>query len=556
MKKRTWVFGALVVLVAAGVVVAAKRGDLWSGGAVAQAPRPVARAVPVEVATATKQTVPVRIEALGSVTPIASVAIKARIDSEIVGVHFRDGVMVREGDPLFTLDSRALQAQIRQVQGLLEGAKAQLEQAERDVSRYTELIAKNATTQVTLNNARTQVTLWRASVDSNTGQLENLNIQLSYCTIRAPITGRVSMAAVKIGNFVRQADLIPLATIIQTAPVYVTFSVSQGYLPDLRQALANESATIEAVIPGDTRRASGQVTMIENSVDAPTGMVPVRATMPNADELLWPGTLVTVRLTFREEQAVTVPSTAVQVSQTGTYVFVVDDGVAKVQPVTVARVVESESVISSGLSGGETVVTNGQLQLSNGTKVAPARTQGGVLAHEPLGDMYPPPGAHHADHRRDHCPGYLCLPAALGCGAPGRRLSHHQHHGHTAGRERGNHGGIGGGTDRTPAFNHRRNHVAYVFVVARHHFDHHPVRSQPQHRRRCAGRADRALCGAAAPAGGNDDAAELPKGQSGRLSDPVYQPESRRPCRFRRSTSMARSRWRSRFRSCPALPRC
>lgn len=370
MKKRTLVLGAVVVLVAAGIAVAAKRGELWSGGgAVAQAPRPSVRAIPVEIAVASKRTVPVRIEALGSVTPIASVAIKARIDSEIVGVHFRDGATVREGEPLFTLDSRALQAQIRQVQGLLEGAKAQLEQAERDVARYTELIAKNATTQVTLNNARTQVTIWRASVDSNTGQLENLNIQLSYCTIRAPISGRVSMAAVKIGNFVRQADLAPLATIIQTAPVYVTFSVSQGYLPDLRQALTNESATIEAVIPGDARRATGQVTMIENSVDAPTGMVPVRATMPNTDELLWPGTLVTVRLTFREEESVTVPSTAVQVSQSGTYVFVVDDGVAKVQPVTVARVVDSDSVIANGLQGGETVVINGQLLLSNGTKV-------------------------------------------------------------------------------------------------------------------------------------------------------------------------------------------
>ena len=257
MKKRTLVLGAVVVLVAAGIAVAAKRGELWSGGgAVAQAPRPSVRAIPVEIAVAAKRTVPVRIEALGSVTPIASVAIKARIDSEIVGVHFRDGAMVREGEPLFTLDSRALQAQIRQVQGLLEGAKAQLEQAERDVARYTELIAKNATTQVTLNNARTQVTIWRASVDSNTGQLENLNIQLSYCTIRAPISGRVSMAAVKVGNFVRQADLAPLATIIQTAPVYVTFSVPQGYLPDLRQALTNESATIEAVIPGDARRAT------------------------------------------------------------------------------------------------------------------------------------------------------------------------------------------------------------------------------------------------------------------------------------------------------------
>ena len=118
--------------------------------------------------------------------------------------------------------------------------------------------------------------------------------------------------------------------------------------------------------------------MIENSVDAPTGMVPVRATMPNADELLWPGTLVTVQLTFREEEAVTVPSTAVQVSQTGTYVFVVKDDVASVEPVTVARVFGAESVLSSGLEGGETVVTNGQLLLSDGTKVAVRERQGGV----------------------------------------------------------------------------------------------------------------------------------------------------------------------------------
>jgi membrane fusion protein, multidrug efflux system len=207
-------------------------------------------------------------------------------------------------------------------------------------------------------------------VASNTGQLENLMVQLSYCSIRAPISGRASMAMVKVGNFVRQADLPPLATIIQTAPIYVTFSLPQGYLPDLRQALDNESATIDTVIPGDPRRASGQVTMIENSVDAPTGTVPVRATMPNTDALLWPGTLVTVQLTLREEQAVTVPSTAVQVSQTGSYVFVVRDGAANVQPVEVARVLGSESVLAKGLAGGETVVTNGQLLLTNGTKVA------------------------------------------------------------------------------------------------------------------------------------------------------------------------------------------
>jgi membrane fusion protein, multidrug efflux system len=371
MRKRALVVGAVVVLAAAGIA-AATRGSLWSVGAVAQAPRPNApRAVPVEVAAAEKKRVPVRVEALGSVTPIANVAVKPRIDSEIVGVHFRDGATVTKGDLLFTLDSRAIEAQMKQVEGLLAGANAQLEQAERDVARYTELFAKNATTQVTLNNSRTQANIWRASVDANTAQLENLNIQLGYCTIRAQLTGRASMAAVKVGNFVRQADLTPLATIIQIAPLYVTFALPQAYLPDLRQALSNETATIEAVIPGDPRRASGQVTMIENSVDAPTGTVPVRATMPNTDELLWPGTLVTVQLTFREEEAVAVPSAAVQVSQTGTYVFVVVDGAAKVQPVSVARVVAGESVIATGLQGGETVVTNGQLQLNNGTKVAP-----------------------------------------------------------------------------------------------------------------------------------------------------------------------------------------
>lgn len=362
--------GVAAILAAAGIF-AALRSGLWSPvGAVAQAPRqaPV-RTVPVEVTQAQKGRVPVRLDALGSVTPIASVAVKSRVDSEIIGVHFRDGAMVKQGDLLFTLDSRALEAQIKQVSGILEGAKAQLEQAERDVARYTELIAKNATTQVTLNNARTQVTIWRSSVNSNTGQLENLRIQLSYCTIRAPISGRASSAAVKVGNFVRQADTAPLATINQISPIYVTFSIPQRELPDVREALLQETATVQAVVAGENRRASGQVSVVENTVDPATGMVVIRATMPNTDEILWPGTLVTVELTLREETAVVVPSVAVQVSQAGTFVFVVKDGTAEVRPVKVARLVDGRSVISEGLEGGETVVTDGHLQLSNGTKV-------------------------------------------------------------------------------------------------------------------------------------------------------------------------------------------
>ncbi len=165
-------------------------------------------------------------------------------------------------------------------------------------------MAKNATTMVTLNNAKTQVNIFTAAVESNSAQLELLRVQRDYTFIRAPITGRVSMANVKVGNYARQADLIPLATIIQVAPVYVTFALPQRSLSELRQAITNETASIQAVIPGDSRQATGQVTMIENTVDAATGTVPVRATMPNTDELLWPGTLVQVRLIFREEDAV------------------------------------------------------------------------------------------------------------------------------------------------------------------------------------------------------------------------------------------------------------
>jgi RND family efflux transporter MFP subunit len=378
MKKRTLALGAAAALVLA-TVVAVKWGYWQPEGAVAQAPRQTTpRSVPIDVAIAQKKKVPVRVDLLGTVTPIASVAVKTRIDSEITAVHFKDGAMVRQGDLLFALDGRALEAQIKQVEGQLARDRASLEGAERDVRRYTELVTKGATPVTNLDNAKTQVGVFTGATQSDQASIENLKVQLSYTTIRAPISGRVSMAAVKVGNFARQADAIPLATIIQTAPVYVTFPLPQRSLPELRHALDNETASIQAIVPGDSRVANGQVTMIENAVDAATGTVPVRATMPNADELLWPGTLVTVRLTFREEEAITVPGPAVQVSQTGSYVFVVKNGVATVQPVKVARTVDGDSVLESGLEGGETVVTEGQLLLTNGSRVAPRTAKPGA----------------------------------------------------------------------------------------------------------------------------------------------------------------------------------
>jgi RND family efflux transporter MFP subunit len=366
MNRRKWLYGAAALAVIAGAFFVR---DLWFDRSKAVSNAPAQRVVPVETATAARKQVPYRIAALGTVTPIASVAIKAQLDTTIVGVHFQDGARVEKGDLLFTLDCRQIEAEIKRVQAIIDGAEASLAQAQRDVARYSDLAARNATPVVTLNNAQTAVNVSRATAESNRAQLENLNVQRGFCNVRAPITGRISMANVKIGNFVRQADTAPMATIIQVAPVYLTFTVPQKNLPDIRKALAAETATVEAHIPGETASVEGQVTMIENTVDAATGMATVRATMPNKDELLWPGTLVTADMTMREEEAVVVPAKAVQVSQNGNFVFVIKDGVAKVQPVTVERQNGDQTVVSSGLQGGEVVVTDGQLLLSDGVRV-------------------------------------------------------------------------------------------------------------------------------------------------------------------------------------------
>ena len=376
MKRRTWLVGVAAVLALAGAVVFWRVP--WSQqGAVAQAPG-AARAFPVEVAQAVNKDMPVRIEALGTVSPIASVAIKARLESVITGVHFADGAHVKRGDLLFTLDDRQIQAEIKRVEAVIAGAEAQLEQALRDVQRYSELVARNATTLVTLNNAQTQVNISRATAESNKATLENLRVQLGYCRITAPISGRVSAAAVKVGNLVRPADVAALATINQIAPIYVSFPVPQRNLPDVRQAIAGENSPVEAFAPGESQPATGQATMIENTVDVQTGMGTVRATMDNKNEVLWPGTLVNVQLTVRTEKgAVVIPTAALQVGQAGSFVFVVKDGVARVRPVKASRTVGSEVVIAEGLQGGETVVTDGQLLLSEGARVAPRAPRAG-----------------------------------------------------------------------------------------------------------------------------------------------------------------------------------
>src|SRR5213595_76323 len=287
MKNRNLIFvaGVLGIVALAAFLTRAS----WTGsGASAQGPQR-ARVISVEVARAERKPVPVDVDSIGTVTPISSVALKSRLETTIVSVHFEDGAKVNEGDLLFMLDARQIDAQIEQAEGMLARDQASLEGAQRDVRRFTDLIGKGATTQVNVDNAKTQADVLIGTVKANQSALDNLRVQKSFTQIRAPFSGRISAANVKVGNFVRPADLTSLAVINQMAPVYVAFAVPQRVLVDLRESMAKGLSGVTATIPGHQRSESGKVAMVDNTVDATTGMVTVRGIMNNENETLWPG---------------------------------------------------------------------------------------------------------------------------------------------------------------------------------------------------------------------------------------------------------------------------
>src|SRR3954467_657797 len=229
MKKRNLMICGGILLVGALAAAFVTRSSWMGTGASAQGPqRP--RVVSVELATAESKPVPVDVDSIGTVTPISSVALKSRVETTIVSVHFEDGAKVNEGDLLFTLDSRQIDAQIEQAEGVLVKDQAQLEGAQRDLRRYNDLVGKGATTQVNVDNARTQSDILTGTIKADQAALDNLKVQKSYTLIRAPFAGRISAANVKGGNFGRPADLAPLAVISQMAPVYVSFAVPQRVL--------------------------------------------------------------------------------------------------------------------------------------------------------------------------------------------------------------------------------------------------------------------------------------------------------------------------------------
>ncbi len=344
--------------------------------AYAQAPAakpgaPQARGVPVLIAPAVQKTMPVRFDTIGVVQPMASVVLRSRVESQVTDVLVADGATVKEGDVLIRLDQRTIEAQIKQAEAQIARSQAQLEQAQRDVRRFEQLIANDAGSRVNLDNGRTQMAALQAQIQADQAALENLKVQLSFYTIRAPISGRIGVVAVKPGNIAKIAEgSTPFATLIQTSPIYVAFAVPQKLLADLRAAMNDGTATVTATPQGSTKSATGKIAVIDNSVDNASGTVTLRASFDNQDELLWPGALCNVRVTLRTEpNAVVVPRESVQTGQKGNFVFVVEEGVAKVRPVTLDRAIDNESVLSSGLKPGENVVVDGQLLLTDGARV-------------------------------------------------------------------------------------------------------------------------------------------------------------------------------------------
>ena len=324
--------------------------------------------VPVTVGQAVQKAVPVSFRAIGHVEPIETVAVRARIGGELQRVWFEEGQFVAAGATLFTIDPRPYQAALAQAEAGLARNQALVVKAEADIARYAGLVKQDYVTKEQYDQITANAAALRASLAADRAAVETARLNVAYCTIAAPLSGRTGALAVKVGNLIKANDQT-LVTINQTRPIYVTFTVPGEALPALRARAAG--VKVKAMLPQEGRSFDGTLTFLDNAIDARTGTLTLKATFANPDEGLWPGQFVEVDVVLGEEAGrVVVPASAVQTGQQGTFVYVVTDaGAAEMRPVKVARLDDREAVIAEGLTGGETVVTDGQLRLVPGARV-------------------------------------------------------------------------------------------------------------------------------------------------------------------------------------------
>ena len=325
----------------------------------------------VTTASATQQNVPVLIKAIGNMEASESVVVRTQISGELTKVAFREGQDVQKGALLFQLDPRTYQAAIRKAEATLARDKVIMVNARKDYERYSQLVKDGIVTQEQAEGYRTKAESAAADMAADVAAVDSAREQLAYCTINSPISGRLGVLAVNRGNVVKANDTV-LVTINKLTPIYASFTIPEKELPEMKRQMAGGRITVEAEVPGTTGiKEKGIVSFIDNTVDPTTGTIRLKASFDNASKQLWPGQFVNLSLILgMKNNAVVIPSQAIQTGQNGQFVFVVKpDATADIRQVVSGPVSQEITVIEKGLQPGEQVVIDGQMRVIPGGKV-------------------------------------------------------------------------------------------------------------------------------------------------------------------------------------------
>jgi multidrug efflux system membrane fusion protein len=329
--------------------------------------------VPVAVGTAVDKPIPIQLRAIGNAQAFATVAVKAQVEGELLKVHFQEGQEVQKGDLLFTIDPSRYEAQARQAEANLARDRTQLQNARKQVDRYTSMASKGYVANEKYDQIMTDAAALEAVVKADEAALEKARLEVRFCTIRSPIDGVTGSLRVHQGNVIKANDNDkPLVVINQIRPIHVAFAIPERSLPEVKRHMGMRKLEVQATPPGDDGVvAVGELSFWENAVDTSTGTIQLKASFPNADKMLWPGQFVHVVLNLATQaHAVVVPSQAIQAGQEGPFLFVVKpDSTVEYRPVVKGRTLDGETVIDDGLTPGETVVIDGQLRLAAGSLV-------------------------------------------------------------------------------------------------------------------------------------------------------------------------------------------
>ena len=348
--------------------------------------------VPVTIATVERKDMPLVVSGLGSITAFNTVNIKTRVDGQIVQIAFREGQPVNQGDLLIVIDPRPYQVALEQAEANLARDQSQLKNARIDYDRYGGLYKDGVIPQQQYDAQRALVGQLEGTIQADQAAIDNAKLNLVYTKITAPVSGRVGLRQVDIGNMVHAADTTSLLVLTQLKPIAVIFTLPEDVLPDVSRRMHNGGLTVDAYSRDDTTKiASGKLLTIDNQIDSSTGTGKLKAIFDNQDEVLWPNQFVNAHLLLEtRKDATVVPAAAVQRGPQGMFIYVVKpDKTVEMRPVKISFTAGNQTVLESGVSPGEVVVTDGQDKLQSGSAVEPHQASQGTGAPKPAGTVRP-----------------------------------------------------------------------------------------------------------------------------------------------------------------------